>query len=277
MADKIFSIVVLNWNRIEYTKKTIECLLKKTSVPYILTLVDNCSCEESGVRDYLSTITKSNTNAKEVIHVFNSKNLGVAGGRNSGIYEVERRGFAPEYLFNIDDDVLVPDNYDKSLIDVCDKFPKIGITGINVEPNKYPIVEKGGIRVQYKQHGNLGGAALCLPRRIFKVIGYYGFGRGTLYGHEDSYIRYKLNALGLLSCYICAKGVHLDKDLDKAYRIAKNAAHKEKVAIQLKELSKCILEMKKTGNLYTPYTLPEQYHPVDEHVFTNELIMCGRK
>jgi glycosyltransferase involved in cell wall biosynthesis len=274
-VDKLLSIVILNWNRTNYTRQTVECIVKKTTVPHVLTLVDNNSDPSSGVREYLSSITKDNTNAQEVLHVFNSKNLGVAGGRNSGIYEVEQRGFSPEYLFNLDDDVLLPDSYDKMLVEVCDRVPKLGITGVNVEPNKYPVVELGGVKVQLKREGNLGGAALCMSKRVHKLVGYYGFGSGTLYAHEDSEMRSRMDVLGLLSCYIVPKGVHLDTDQDKAYRAAKNDAHK-KGSIQLRELSKAVMQMRKTGMVYRPYTPAESYKPVDEAVFTNELIVGGR-
>ena len=274
MSDKLMSIIVLNWNRLEYSKQTIETIIKKTTVPHVLVLVDNDSSEQSGVKDYLSSVTKNNTNAEDVIHVFNKKNLGVAGGRNSGIYAVEQSKHEQSYIFNIDDDIIVPDNYDKHMIDVCDKVPKIGLTGINVEPHKYPIVEKNGVKFQLKKLGNLGGAALCLPQRVFKRIGYYGFGRGTLYGHEDSCLRSKLDILGLISAYIKPRGIHLDTDKDKEYRSAKNEAHK-KGSIQLKELSMAVGEMRKTKMVYTPYTNPDDYNPVDSSIFTNE-IMKGR-
>lgn len=272
----IMSIIVLSWNRVHYSKQTIECIIKKTTIPHVLVLVDNNSTEESGVRQYLSSITKDNTKAEQVIHVFNNKNLGVAGGRNSGIYELEKRGIVTDYIFNIDDDVLVPDKYDIMMAEVCDKIPKMGITGVNVEPSKYPIADIHGVKVQLKQQGNLGGAALCLPRRVFKTVGYYGFGTGTLYAHEDSFMRYKMDMLKLISAYIVPKGVHLDKDADKAYRVAKNDAHK-KGSKQLQELSKSVAMMRKSGNVYTPYTSPDSYHPVDEQIFTNDLIMKDRK
>ena len=272
MADKLMSIIILNWNRKIYSKQTIECIIKKTTVPHVLVLVDNFSAPESGVKEYLSSINKSNTNAQDVIYVFNDKNLGVSGGRNSGIYEaVEKRQLPIEYIFNIDDDILVPDNYDKILCEICDKVPKIGITGINVEPTKYPIVDINGVKIQLKSAGNLGGAALCLPKRVFKRVGYYGFGKGTLYGHEDSFMRSKLDILGLISAYIPARGVHLDTDQDKAYRAAKNRAH-QKGSDQLKELSQSALAMRKSGNVYTPYTPPDLYNPVDSGIFTNNLI-----
>lgn len=264
----MLSIIVLNWNRAHYTKRTVECLLERTTVPHEFVFVDNSSTEESGVREYLKNI-KGNQYTKDIKLVFNSKNLGVSGGRNSGLIKA-----VGDYLFNIDDDVLVPQNYDKCLMDICDKVPRIGLTGINVEPSKYPVVEMNGVKVQYKQVGNLGGAALCLPRRIFKIVGYYGFGQGSLYGHEDSYMRYKLDILGLIGAYIVPRGIHLDKDIDKKYRAAKNNAH-VKGSLQLHELSKSIAEMRRTKNVYTPYIEPENYHPVDESIFTNDLIKKG--
>lgn len=265
------SIVILNWNRLHYTKQTVEHIIKKTTVPHVLTLVDNNSTEESGMRDYLKSITKSNTNARDVLYVFNKKNLGVAGGRNSGIWAVEQKGYDPAYLFNIDDDIIVPVGYDIAMKEICDKVPKVGLTGINVEPNKYPIREMNGVRLQLKSLGNLGGAALCLPRRVFSRVGYYGFGKGTLYGHEDSRLRYALDILKLISAYIPQRGVHLDKDENKRYRVAKNKAHK-KGSRQLSELSASIAQMRKTGNVYMPYTQPEDYHPVDEDIFTNDIL-----
>ena len=274
MTKEVMSIIVLNWNRVHYSKTTIEKIIAKTTVPHILVLVDNNSTKESGVKDYLSSINKSNTNAEDVIHVFNDTNLGVAGGRNSGIYAVEQSDYTQKYIFNIDDDVVVPNDWDKKIVEVCDKVPKIGITGINVEPIKYTVFSLNGVKVQVKKAGNLGGAALCLPRRVFKSVGYYGFGKGTLYGHEDSYMRSKLDILGLMSAYITGQGIHLDKDKDKEYRKKKNDAHK-KGSAQLRELSRSVLEMRRTKNVYTPYTPPERYNPVDKDIFTNDLIKKG--
>ena len=271
MADKLLSIVVLSWNRLQYAKTTIDNIIKLTKVPHILTLVDNNSTDESGVRDYLNGITTANTNATQVLHVFNDRNLGVSGGRNSGIHAVEQLGLEPQYLFNVDDDVLLPDQYDRLMIEACDRVPKLGITGVNVEPVNYPLININGAQVQHKQLGNLGGAALCLPRRVFKRVGYYGFGKCTQYGHEDSAMRSKLDILGLASYYIAPRGVHLDVDADPVYRAAKNDAH-VRGSIQMAELSRAVGEMRKTGNIYTSYVPPEQYHPVDEALFTNELM-----
>jgi len=264
MGDKILSIIVLNWNRLRYSRQTIENLIKKTTVPHELILVDNNS-SEPGLKEYLLGVS-GNKNTIRVERVFNSKNLGVGGGRNSGL--VKAKG---DYLMTIDDDILVPENYDIQLIDVCDKVPKLGITGINVEPTKYPASNISGVKFCPK-NGNLGGGCLCMPRRIHNTVGFYNC--FSLYGHEDCSMFYRLTKIGLISAYIAPRGIHLDKDEDKEYRKAKNNAH-ERGSIQLGKLSSYLKEMRTTGNVYVPYD--PNYSPVDENIFTNELILQGKK
>jgi len=258
--SKLLSIVVLNWNRLHYTRQTIECLLKKTTVPHELILVDNNSTDESGIRNYLNQVS-GNTNTKEIKLIFNNKNLGVAGGRNSGLSKA-----TGDYLMTIDDDILVPDNYDIHFSKICDNIPKLGITGVNVEPIKYEVKEMNGIRFRPK-NGNLGGACLCIPRRVFNTIGYYNY--FSTYGHEDAAMYYRLSTIGLISAYIEPRGVHLDNDSLIEYRAAKNKAH-AKGSPQLSALSSYLKEMRATKNVYVPFN--PDFNPADMKIFTNELI-----
>jgi GT2 family glycosyltransferase len=255
---------MLNWNRKEYSEQTMASILKKTTVEHELIMVDNNSKQE-GLKDFLLSV-KGNEHTKKVIHVFNEKNLGVAGGRNSGLVKA-----SGDYLITIDDDVLVPDGWCELMIDACDKIPKIGITGVNVEPFKFPLKEINGVRVRPK-NGNLGGACLCLPRRVFERVGYYNY--FSTYGHEDSMMYYRLKHLGLISAYIEPKGIHLDKDKDKNYRAAKNSAHK-KGSFALQALAKARLILEKTGDVYVSFN--PNYNPGDINIFTNELILSERQ
>lgn len=261
--SKLMSIVILNWNRLHYTKQTLEKIIERTTIPHELIFVDNGSID--GTREYLKDM-ENKTNADKVIYVFNDKNMGVAGGRNSGL--VHAKG---EYLVTIDDDIIVPQNWDVLMAAACDKIPKLGITGVNVEPFKFPVREINGARVRPKV-GNLGGACLCLPRRIFNRVGFYNY--FSNYGHEDCAMYYRLTHLGLMSAYIEPKGIHLDKDADKAYRLAKNNAHK-KGSVQLRALSAYINQMRKTGNVYVPFD--PNFNPEDADTFTTDLIMKDRK
>jgi len=262
--SKLLSIVVLNWNRLIYSRQTIDNILALTTIPHELIFVDNNSAEESGVRQYLDSVT-GNKHTQDIIKVYNDKNLGVAGGRNSGL--VHAKG---DYLLTIDDDVLVPKNWDVHIANACDKIPGLGITGVNVEPIKFPVRVINGVRVRPK-NGNLGGACLCLPRRVFKRVGYYNY--LNLYGHEDALMYYRLKHLGLMSAYIEPRGVHLDKDADKAYRAAKNDAHRRN-SVQLRALSAYRAELAKSGDPYVSFD--PDHVPTDKDVFTNTLILKDR-
>ena len=262
---KLMSIVMLNWNRLNYTKQTVERLIKATTIPHEFIFVDNNSTEESGVRQYLESI-KNKTNAQQVKLVFNDRNFGVGGGRNTGLMKAEGK-----YLVTIDDDVLVPDNWDVLLAEACDKVPALGITGVNVEPFNFPVKIINGVKLRPKA-GNLGGACLCLPRRVFKRVGYYM--ADTIYGHEDSEMRCRLDILKLKSAYIEPRGIHLDNDSLKAYRKIKNDAHAAG-SKQLKALAQFRRKLKKqfeeTGNVYTTFST-ENFRPVDMKEFTNEIV-----
>jgi GT2 family glycosyltransferase len=231
--------------------------------------VDNNSAEEMGVREYLKSIT-GNKYTKDIKLVFNDNNQGVAGGRNSAL--VVATG---DYLFNMDDDLLVPDNYDHSFIEACDKIPKLGVVGISVEPIKFPVITINGVQVRSKTVGNINGIALCLPRRVFQVVGYYDSFGTNLYSHEDAFLSYKLRHLGLIGVYILKKGIHLDTDKDKVYRAVKNKAH-VKNSPELQSLALAIAIMKKTGNVYTPYVKfdhskqPEKYGHYDNNMILND-------
>ena len=55
MSDKLLSIIVLNWNRKSYSQRTIENVVKKTTVKNEIILVDNNSAE-MGMREYLLSV-----------------------------------------------------------------------------------------------------------------------------------------------------------------------------------------------------------------------------
>jgi glycosyltransferase involved in cell wall biosynthesis len=263
--SKLMSIVVLNWNRLHYTKQTVENLIKNTSIKHEFIFVDNNSIDESGVRQYLLDM-KDKTNAERVEYVFNDVNFGVGGGRNTGLMRANG-----DYLVTIDDDVLVPKNWDVLMATACDKIPKLGITGVNVEPFNFPVKLINGVRMRPKA-GNLGGACLCLPKRVFKRVGFYM--ASTIYGHEDCEMRCRLDILGLKSAYIEPKGVHLDNDSLKDYRKVKNDAHVGGSAQfgALAQFRRRLREQfEKTGNVYVPFD-PRKFSPVDKEDFTNDLV-----
>lgn len=244
----MLSIIVLNYNRIRYSKKTIQNLIKKTTVPHEFIFVDNGSVD--GTRAYLKRLERK-TNAKQVKWVFNPSNYGVAGGRNSGLKIAEG-----DYLMTIDDDIIVPDDYDKKLIEICDNIPNIGITGVCVERkgDRLPIATINDVRVRVKREGNLGGGCLCLPRHVFEKVGYYR--PDFVYGGEDCDMYIRLRQLKLASLYIEPLGEHIDKNLNKTYANLKKFSHSKKSAAY-KKVGDNELTYRRTKSVYIPYKEPK--------------------
>lgn len=242
----MLSIIVLNYNRLEYTKQTVENLIEKTTVPHEFIFVDNGSID--GTRDYLKGLCKGKTNAERIRYIFNKENYGVAGGRNCGL-----RIAAGDYLMTIDDDILVPDDYDKCIIEVCDNVPDLGITGISVEGVKRTYIQNiNGINIRRK-NGNLGGGCLCLPRRVFNKVGYYR--PDFVYGGEDCDMFIRLSILNLISAYIEPIGKHIDRRDNDAYEKIKRTAHK-KGSRSFNKIGDNEIAYKKTGRVYIPYRVP---------------------
>lgn len=269
MANKKhMSIIVLNWNRLEYTKATVERILEVTTVRHQLVFVDNNSLEESGVRQYLDSV-KGNRHTIDIVRQYNPTNMGVGGGRNMGLLKA-----TGDYLVNIDDDVLVSAGWDKKLVEACDKVSRLGLTGVNVEPTNYPVKIFDGVRMRPKV-GNLGGALLCMPRRVHKMLGFYM--ADTIYGHEDSEMKIRLNMAGLRCAYVDDRAIHLDKDAEKAYRQEKNKAHtpgSKQLGAMARFRKRLREQHEKTGSLYVPFD-PNNFNPIDNQDFTNELIKKG--
>lgn len=91
-------IVVLNWNGIDDTEKCIQSLLSQTYDNYKILIVDNGSKDDSLVR-----IKKIATkNSHKVSYITNPKNLGFAGGVNTGIKLAINKDFDAVALFNND-------------------------------------------------------------------------------------------------------------------------------------------------------------------------------
>jgi GT2 family glycosyltransferase len=240
----MLSIIVLSYNRLHYTRQTIENLIAKTTVSHEFIFVDNGSID--GTKEYLRGL-EGKTNAVRIQCVFNESNYGVAGGRNSGLLVANG-----DYLMTIDDDILVPDNYDGYVIEACDKISNIGIVGISVEKKNYGIQEIDGINVRIKK-GNLGGACLCMPRKVFDKVGY--FSPDFVYGGEDCDMYIRLRIINLISVYVLPKALHIDKNENKQYKAIKKFAHNPR-SKSFRKVGDNQIKYKKTRDVYIPYSVP---------------------
>lgn len=112
---KIF-VVIPNWNGAEYLKKCLESLHEQ-SIKHITVVVDNGSTDNS--------VSLVSNNFKDTILLKNSKNLGFAGGVNTGIkFALENNATSIALLNN---DAVADKNWLKNLFVTAKNNPTSGI------------------------------------------------------------------------------------------------------------------------------------------------------
>jgi glycosyltransferase involved in cell wall biosynthesis len=242
MQNEFTSIMMVTYNRLELTKKTLECILNNTITPYELIIVDNGSTD--GTEDYLNELPKSNNFKIQL----NRENKGIAIGRNQGLKLSEG-----EWLSTIDNDVLVPYNWLGQCIDILKHNPKYGMIGVNFEGVNYPIVNLNGYEFQNKQQGNLGTACTVFNRKFHKMLGFFNTEYpGNKYGMEDSDFGMRARVIGYNLGYLKENGTHLGEgEFDKGeYREFKTESHNK----NLKTFQEnCRLYFQGKKPVYIPY------------------------
>ncbi len=108
------SVIVLNWNGIRYTVKCIKSLKKQSYRDFELIVVDNGSTKDNSI----SVLRKM----RGIRLVLNSKNLGFAGGVNSGV----QVSSASDYVALLNNDALAHKDWLKELVAALDKNPELG-------------------------------------------------------------------------------------------------------------------------------------------------------
>lgn len=113
------AIVTLNWNGAEDTTQCVASLLEQTYGDFHIVVVDNAS-STPGTRIALDTLASSN-----VTIIYNKKNLGFAGGVNTGIQFALEHDFQYVGLFN--NDAVADKDWLKELVSASIKY-KSGVT-----------------------------------------------------------------------------------------------------------------------------------------------------
>ena len=112
-------VVVLNWNELDYTRRCIKSLFAQQGVSFDVLVVDNDSEEDP------TLALKNEFPGISVLR--NTKNLGVAGGRNIGIRYALQYGY--EYVLLIDHDAYADSKMLSNLIDAANRNLDTGILG----------------------------------------------------------------------------------------------------------------------------------------------------
>jgi len=119
MIPKV-SIIILNWDRLEDTIECLESLKKITYPNYEVIVVDNASkgndadVLEEKYRGYIKLIR-------------NRKNLGFAGGNNTGLrYSLNNLS---DYSLILNNDVIVKENFLSEIVEVAEQKSEAGLLG----------------------------------------------------------------------------------------------------------------------------------------------------
>jgi len=118
MIDKV-SIIVLNFNNLEFTKMCVATLYKNTKYPFELIIVDNASKEE-GTKEYLEDIQKEYRNI--TVHYNEVEDGGFAEGNNTGLSYA-----SGEYICLLNNDMIISNRGWLSKLIKHFKVPKVGL------------------------------------------------------------------------------------------------------------------------------------------------------
>ena len=204
----ICDIIVLVWNNLEYTKPCIESVLKKTTCPSRLLIVDNNS--DNLTKLYLQNL--KSTEHVEIKLITNKENLGFVGGNNVGL----KASSAP-FSCILNNDTLVTKGWLSEMIRVANLREDIGI--VNPNSNNFGICLKGSETVDtlskellklegggFREIGSTIGFCMLVKRQLIEKIGYLDdFLSGFFF--EDTDYSYRAKEIGFI-CVI-AKGAYV--------------------------------------------------------------------
>ena len=222
------ALMMVTYNRLDLTKKTIECLFKNTHKQFNLCIVDNGSTDGTveWLDNELPKMVKSNgNNCQRLLVTKNDQNRGIAVGRNQALVLADKT--MSVWMATIDNDVWVPEWWLTEAVEILTVNRQFGSIGVNMENNPYPFVELNGLKFQVKPQGNLGTACMVFNRSLHKMLGYFNDKDYAYYAHEDADWGMRTRVLGLKLGYIENMGKHLGEgEHDQGeYREFKNQWH----------------------------------------------------
>jgi glycosyltransferase involved in cell wall biosynthesis len=126
-------IVLVTYNRLAYTKKTLRHLWDTIELPHYLVIADNNS--DDGTREYLKTLEKRN---KADLVIYNPDNYYPGKATNIG-WETGLKLY-PEatHLMRLDNDMELHKGWDVNAAEYFEKIPELGQLGLDHEAIETP-------------------------------------------------------------------------------------------------------------------------------------------
>lgn len=177
MEDKV-SVVILNWNAKKITGDCIQSVLEQSHKSYEIILVDNASSDGS---------TKElKKRFKKIKVVENKKNLGYAGGNNSGL-----KACTGDYILILNNDTVLDKDFLRALIKNKEKGDILGVKNyyfdkknilwaVGSELNRFTARASlvGNKEIDHGQYDQTSppyivGSSMFIKKEVFKRIGYF--------------------------------------------------------------------------------------------------------
>ncbi len=176
-SEPVVSIIILTYNKAEYSFQCLESILAHTDVPHEVIIIDNGSTDES--INFLNKV-------KNISIIKNEVNVGFVSGCNQGANISKGK-----YLLFLNNDVVVTPNWLSMMVNTIEASPKNGAVGCKlVWPNGLLqeagcIVWNDGSTLGYGRGDNpylpqysylrevdyCSGACLLVRADIFKTLG----------------------------------------------------------------------------------------------------------
>lgn len=165
VLDMKTAIVIPIFNRSEYVKQCFDSLLKLTTKPDLIVLVDDASTDISVRTEIGVFITLSALHKIECKIFTNEKNLGVRGSLKKGIeYLIEQKDI--HYFINLDSDSVVKPDFVKNLTILHKGFEDHIISGFNCITKENPALPNAYDYFAYKVFCN--GINMCFNRTQYE-------------------------------------------------------------------------------------------------------------
>lgn len=226
MQDKPTDLMMVTYNRLEFTKRTLDSIFENTTkveYPYNLIIVDNGSSDKTVefLEDTLWKKTFEFNNFLKYKIIKNKENRGIAIARNQCL-----KASTANWLCTLDNDILLPKDWLEKCIGALEADKSFAAIGVNFEGTNYPDLKIGPHIIQYKAKGNLGTACMVFNKSLHMILGFFNYkDYSNFYGLEDSDVGMRIRVLGMRLGYIKENGTHLGEHETGPYREFKTKEH----------------------------------------------------
>ncbi len=174
-------IIIPIWNQFSYTKDCLEHILKNTSYPYRLILIDNAS--DGQTRDYLRDFASDNKDKTTLIR--NEENLGYIKAVNQGLKISDS-----QYVCMMNNDTLPAPGWLERMVEFAEAHPDVGLINPQCGGHSDGSVDAHAAALEqykgeYMEMNQCQGFCMLVKRELIDKIGFLdeAFGIG---GYDDT-------------------------------------------------------------------------------------------